>query len=66
MAGQIIKMINTIIDKRSKGSGTIAITTKTKLVLKGIDPDKFNESSPDDPEIIEKLRNLARDLDVTL
>jgi len=66
MAGQINEMINSIIEQRAKGSETIATTTKTKLVLKGIDPDNFNESSPDDPSIIKKLKDLAQDLDVTL
>ena len=59
-------IINTIIKQRAKGSETIATTTMTKLVLKCIDPDKYDESSPDDPVIIEKLKNLAQELGVTL
>ncbi len=66
MAGQIAKMINSIIEQRAKGNDTIATITKAKLILKGIDPGKFDASSPDDPEIITKLKNLALDLNVTI
>ena len=66
MAGKINQMIETIIEKRTNGDETLANTTKTKLILKGIDPDDYDENSPDDPETIEKLETLADDLDITL
>ena len=66
MAGQIIKMIQTIIKERAKGNDTIANTTRTKLILKGVDPGKFNATSPDDPKTIELLKNLAKDMGVTI
>lgn len=38
--------------------------TKAKLILKGLNPDKFDANSPDDPEIIEKLYNIAKQFNV--
>ncbi len=66
MPGQIKTMIDKIIAQRSGGNVTLINTTKTKLLLKGIDPDKFVWNSPDDQAIITKLRTLATELRVTL
>ena len=66
MAGQIKRTINSIIDQRSKGNPTIALTTKTKLVLKGINPDRFDNQSPDDPALIARLTGIAAELEVRL
>jgi hypothetical protein len=66
MAGQIKKMLDAIILERSKGSPVVAVTTKTKIVLKGIDPDAYTVTSADDPRTIEKVRGIARELGVTL
>ena len=66
MPGLIKTMIERIITERSKGNSTLAATTKTKLILKGIDPDKFGPASPDDQAVIGKLRALAADLDINL
>ncbi len=66
MPGQIKTMIDKIIEQRSKGNATLENTTRTKLLLKGIDPAKFGSTSPDDPAIITKLRSLAGELSVSL
>jgi hypothetical protein len=66
MAGQIKSMLNSIIKIRSKGNETIALTTKTKLIFKGFDPDRFDSKSPDDPAAIEKIKAIAVDLGVSL
>jgi hypothetical protein len=66
MAGQIKTMLNTIIKIRSKGNETIALTTRTKLIFKGFDPDRFDSGSPDDPAVIERIKAIAVDLGVTL
>jgi hypothetical protein len=66
MPGLIKTMIDRIIAERSKGNSTLASTTRTKLILKGIDPDKFGPASPDDQAVISKLRALAADLDITV
>ncbi|MBN1980443.1 MAG: hypothetical protein JW795_02855 [Chitinivibrionales bacterium] len=65
MAGKIKKMIESIIEQRSGGNTTIALTTKTKIILKGIDPGNFTPQSDDDPETIEKLRKIAQELGIS-
>lgn len=41
-------------------------TTKTKLILKGLDPDRFNASSADDPKLLERVKIAGRELGVKL
>lgn len=66
MAGKIKAMCNTIIDKRAGGNSMIEKLTKTKLILKGVNPDLFTASSPDDQVIIAKLVQIAKDLGIAL
>lgn len=66
MPGKIKRMIDTIIDKRSKGSDIIAGTIKIKLIFKGINPDNFTYKSPDNPDIINKLQAIAEELELYL
>ena len=66
MAGQIKRVIDVIIERRAKGNPTLVLTTRTKLVLKGVNPDRFTESSPDDPAVMTKLSAIAADLGVRL
>jgi len=66
MAGKIKKIIDTIIEKRAQGNETLIATTRTKLLLKGINPNKFNSNSEDDHATIEKLKILAKDLGIII
>ena len=66
MAGRIKRMIDTLIEKRSNGNPTIVNTTRAKLRLKGISPDNYTLTSEDDPVIIEKLSNIAKELGISL
>ena len=66
MPGQIKKMLDQIIETRSRGDTFLALTTKTKLVLKGINPDKYDCDSPDNPWVIKDVRRIAEELDVIL
>ena len=66
MAGQIKKMLDKIIEARSHGDRTIALTTKTKLVLKGINPEDYGSDSADDPEVISRVKQVAKELGVTI
>jgi len=66
MSGKIKKMIDTIIEQRSNGSPVIAGTIKIKLILKGINPNKFTINFDDDPVIIKKIEQVADDLGVDL
>lgn len=66
MSGKVKDLIDKIIAERSKGSTTIAATTRTKLMLKGIDVDKFTKTSPDDQTIIDKLNAIAKEMNIKL
>lgn len=62
MPGKVREMIEEIIEERSKGNPAIREMTKAKLILKGLNPNKFNKYSYDDPKIIEKLWNIKKEL----
>ena len=64
MAGKIKKMLDEIIEKKSGGHPTLMSTTKTKLILKGLNPDKYSAQSADDPVVIEKVLMAAREMGV--
>lgn len=64
MSGKIRRMIDTIIQERSKGNPVIIEMTKSKFILKGINPDKFDSNSVDDPIIIEKLLHISKEFNV--
>ena len=64
LAGKIREIIDQIIEERSKGNPAIIEMTIAKLILKGLNPNKFDSYSADDPEIIEKLLKIAKQLNV--
>ena len=66
MAGNIKQMIDTITAKRSKGNPTIAMITQTKFILKGVDPDRYNATSPDDSVVMAKVRAIGLDMGVSV
>jgi len=66
MAGKIKAIISEIIEKRSQGNTTIATVTRAKILLKGINPDKYTSESDDDPAVIEKLKSLAESIGVSI
>ncbi len=66
MPGKIKKMIDTIIQQRSRGSSIIANTIKVKLILKGINPDVFTSQSDDNPLIIKRVEKIGRDFGVNV
>lgn len=66
MAGKIKQVIDRIIEERAKGNDTIRHTTRTKLLLKGINPDSYSITSEDNPEIITKLQQIAIEMGVKI
>lgn len=62
MPGQIKVMIESIIDQRAKGDPLLERTTRTKLLLKGINPTRYTDSSDDDRMVIERLKLLAEEM----
>ncbi len=66
MAGQVHFLIKKLIEARSKGNSTIASTTQTKLLLKGIKTQDWTPASPDDQGMLTKVRSVAKEMGITL
>jgi len=66
MAGKINRQLHLIISEVAKNNPIIMNTTRTKLISKGIDPNKYSLDSPDDPEILEKLKIIAAEFGLKL
>jgi hypothetical protein len=66
MAGQIKKIIDTIVATRAKGNPVIESTTRTKLSIKGVNPSLYTSTSADDPEVIHKLNEIANEMGISL
>lgn len=66
MAGQIHNMIQTVITQKAKGNVVIANSVRTKMYLKGIAVDKYTAVSPDDPAVMQKVREIAKEFGVVV
>jgi hypothetical protein len=66
MSGQLKSMIDRVVQERAKGSPTLAVTTRAKLMLKGIPVNDFTDESPDDPAMIQRIRTAAGEMGVSL
>lgn len=64
--GKTRQFIDRIIEVRSGGNPILVKDVKTKLMLKGINPDAYSESSLDNPKMLDKLRALAASMGVDL
>jgi len=62
MAGKIRQMIDSIITQRAKDNPMLERVIKTKLILKGINPNKYTLQSDDDPGVLAKLEKMIADL----
>ncbi len=60
MAGKIRQMIDLIIHQRAKNNPMLERVIKTKLMLKGVNPKKYDMESPDDPAILLKLERMMQ------
>ena len=73
MRGNTMKLIEKIIKERGRDEPTLIKSTTTKLILKGINIDKCDPSSPkydpsveEDKVLIEKIKNAGKDLGVVI
>lgn len=60
--GNIKKVIDAIIARKGKGDPLLIINIRKKLVLKGINPAKYTCFTIDDPLVLKKLQEVAKDL----
>jgi len=61
MKGTAKKLLDKIIENRAKGNPTLVKATVTKLALKGIQVEKYTATTPDDPAVIAKIKEVAKD-----
>jgi nucleotide-binding universal stress UspA family protein len=64
--GKTKLIIDSIITQRSGGDPSVAKVIRTKFMLKGINPDVYSLDTPDDPGLVNKLRNLAAKMGVKI
>ena len=64
--GRTRLIIDSIITQRSGGDPMVAKTTRIKLMLKGINPDGHTLDSPDDPQMIQRLTDIAKKMDIKI
>ncbi len=64
--GKTKLILDTIITQRSGGDPTVAKMIRTKFMLKGINPDTFSLETPDDPNLVKRLMDLAGKLGVRI
>jgi len=66
MSGTVKKVLDQIISARSGGNPTLALTTKTKLIIKGLNPDEFTFQTEDNPATVEKAFIIAKEMGIEL
>jgi hypothetical protein len=59
-------MIEQVIAQKAKGNVVIANSVRTKMYLKGIAVDKYTAVSPDDPAVMQKVREIAKEFGVVV
>ncbi len=62
MAGKIRRMIDSVIQQRAMGNPMLEKIIKTKMILKGVNPNKYTLESDDDPIILDKLERMLSEL----
>ena len=60
------KLIDELIEKRSKGQEFLKLSTQMKLLMKGIDTRKITDDTPDNEVTIKKIHEIAAELKITL
>jgi len=66
MAIKAKREIEQIISQVSKGNQTLVNIIRTKLILKGLNPDKFTDISVEDPATLEKIKKFAAEFGITV
>jgi hypothetical protein len=64
--GKTRQIIDRIIAARAGGNPIITSNIKTKLILKGINPDTYFDDTLDNPQTLEKLRSIAAAMGVDI
>ncbi len=66
MAGPVKRVLDAVIATRGQNNPTFIEATRAKLILKGMNPAKFSETTPDDPVQVARARKLAAEFGVSV
>lgn len=66
MAGTVKRVLDAIIVARGRNNPTFIEATRAKLILKGLNPAKFTDSTPDEPAAVARARQVAAEFGVQL
>lgn len=58
--GRTKRILDRILQQRSAEGPARTMALRTKLLLRGIDPENFTERTPDDPAILRQVQEIAR------
>lgn len=61
MAGKIRRLVDELIAMRSKGSPALAHFVRVNLLLRGVDPDAYGDSSEDDEAKVAIVERMIRE-----
>ena len=59
-------LIDQLVYEKAQGDSFQTLNVQFKLMLKGIPVKNIDESTPNDPEILEKIYSAAQDFNVSL
>lgn len=62
MAGKIKQLIDKLIELRTNGDRGLVAPIKIKLIMKGVDPDLFDETSADNPIVMQRVITIAKEM----
>lgn len=62
MAGKVKSLIEKLIELRTRGEHGLVAPLKIKLIMKGVDPDLYDASSPDNPVVIQRILTIAKEM----
>ncbi len=66
MAGTVKRVLEAVIAARGQNNPTFVETTRAKLILKGMNPAKYSETTPDDPAEVARARKVAAEFGVNV
>lgn len=58
--GRTKRILDRILEQRSAEGPARTMALRTKLLLRGIDPENFTARTPDDPAVLRQVREIAR------
>jgi len=62
--GTAIKLVEELLDAKAKDNPVLHNAIKLKLMMKGIPVQKLNASTPDDDEMIVKIKEILKEYGV--